>query len=132
MLPWEEPRRSHLDPLPSVYRFAARSEIPGSSYPPRGQTPVTLAAGGTRQKLSTISTVTNPGKASWMIVDGAFNHERLIEFFEALVADGQRVGKKVFLILDKLGVHHGKPVKAWLAGEGVRSRSSADPAAARS
>jgi transposase len=76
---------------------------------------VTMAVGGTRQKLSMISTVTNQGKASWMIVDGAFNHEKLIEFFEALVADGQRVGKKVFLILDNLGVHHCKPVKAWPA-----------------
>ena len=32
-----------------------------------------------------------------------------------MVADGQRAGKKVFLILDNLGVHHCKPVKAWLA-----------------
>ena len=82
---------------------------------PKGQTPVTMAVGGSRQKLSMISSVTNHGKASWMIVDGAFNHERLIEFFEALVADGQRAGKKVFLILNNLGVHHCKPVKAWLA-----------------
>jgi transposase len=50
-----------------------------------------------------------------MIIDGAFNHERLIEFFEALITDGRRLGKKVFLILDNLGVHHCKPVKAWLA-----------------
>ena len=40
------------------------------------------------------------------------NHERLIAFFEALVKDA---GCKVFLILDNLGVHHCKPVKAWLA-----------------
>ena len=40
---------------------------------------------------------------------------KLIEFFEALMADGQRARKKVFLILDNLGVHHCKPVKAWLA-----------------
>ncbi len=59
-----------------------------------------------------ISTVTNQGKARWMIIDGAFNHERLIEFFEALLKDAER---KVFLILDNLGVHHCKPVKAWLA-----------------
>jgi transposase len=71
--------------------------------------------GGTREKLSMISTVTNQGRANWMIIDGAFNHERLIEFFEALVRDGRRLGKKVFLILDNLGVHHCKPVKAWLA-----------------
>ena len=74
-----------------------------------------MAVGGTRQKLSMISTVTNQGKASWMIIDGAFNHEKLIEFFEALVVDGKRAGKKVFLILDNLGVHHCKPVKEWLA-----------------
>ena len=62
-----------------------------------------------------MSTVTNQGKASWMIIDGAFNHEKLIEFFEALVVDGKHAGKKVFLVLDNLGVHHCKPVKAWLA-----------------
>lgn len=91
------------------------TDVRGRSYSPRGHTPVTMVVGGTRQKLSMISTVTNQGKASWMIVDGAFNHEKLIEFFEALVADAQRAGKKVFLILDNLSVHHCKPVKAWLA-----------------
>mgnify|MGYP000184460629 CR=1 FL=1 len=91
------------------------TDVRGRSYAPKGQTPVTMAVGGTRQKLSMISTVTNQGKTSWMIIDGAFNHEKLIEFFEALVVDGKRAGKKVFLILDNLGVHHCKPVKAWLA-----------------
>jgi transposase len=61
-----------------------------------------------------IFTVTNQGRANWMIIDGAFNHERLIEFLQALVRDGRRRRKKVFLILDNLGVHHCKPVKAWL------------------
>ena len=62
-----------------------------------------------------VSTVTNQGRANWMIIDGAFNHERLIEFLQALVRDGKRRRKKVFLVLDNLGVHHCKPVKAWLA-----------------
>jgi hypothetical protein len=71
------------------------------------------------------STVTNQGKASWMIIDGAFNHEKLIEFFQALVAEGQRAGKKVFLILDNLGVHHCKPAKTWFwLNMRSRSRSS--------
>ena len=61
---------------------------------------------------TSIASVTNQGKARWMIIDGAFNHERLIEFFEALVKDA---GCKVLLILDNLSVHHCKPVKAWLA-----------------
>ena len=88
------------------------TDVRGRSFAPMGKTPVTMAVGGTRQKLSMIATVTNQGKARWMIIDGAFNHERLIEFFESLVKDA---GKKIFLILDNLGVHHCKPVKAWLA-----------------
>jgi len=88
------------------------TDVRGRSFAPKGRTPVAMAVGGTRQKLSMIATVTNQGKARWMIIDGAFNHERLIEFFESLVKD---TGKKIFLILDNLGVHHCKPVKAWLA-----------------
>lgn len=88
------------------------TDVRGRSYAPRGQTPVAKVVGGTRAKLSMISTVTNQGKARWMIIDGAFNHARLIEFFEALIEEAPR---KVYLILDNLGVHHCKPVKAWLA-----------------
>ena len=87
------------------------TDVRGRSYAPRGKTPVALAIGGTRQKLSMIASVTNQGKARWMIIGGAFNHEKLIEFFEALIKDAER---KVFLILDNLGVHHCKPVKTWL------------------
>src|SRR5699024_6276570 len=88
------------------------TDVRGRSYAPQGKTPVARVVGGTRQKLSMISTVNNQGKARWMIIDGNFNHERLIEFFEALIEDTDR---KVFLVLDNLGVHHCKPVKAWLA-----------------
>jgi transposase len=88
------------------------TDVRGRSFAPRGQTPVTMSVGGTRQKLSMIASVTNQGKARWMIIDGAFNHERLIEFFESLIKD---VSHKVFLILDNLSVHHCKPVKEWLA-----------------
>jgi hypothetical protein len=88
------------------------TDVRGRSFAPKGKTPVTMAVGGTRQKLSMIASVTNQGKARWMIIDAAFNHEKLIEFFESLVKDA---GKKIFLILDNLGVHHCKPVKAWLA-----------------
>ncbi|WP_019939236.1 IS630 family transposase [Bordetella sp. FB-8] len=88
------------------------TDVRGRSFAPKGKTPVVMAVGGTRQKLSMLASVTNQGKARWMIIDGNFNHEKLIEFFEALVADSKR---KVFLILDNLGVHHCKPVKQWLA-----------------
>jgi transposase len=80
-------------------------------YAPKGQTPVAYAPGAL-QKLSMISTVTNQGKARWMIIDDTFNADRLIEFFEALLEDAHG---KIFLILDNLRVHHSKIVKAWLA-----------------
>lgn len=88
------------------------TDVRGRSYAPAGKTPVAFAVGGTRQKLSMIATVTNQGKTRWMIIDEAFNSDKLIEFLEALIKDA---GKKVFLILDNLRVHHSKPVKAWLA-----------------
>jgi len=93
------------------------TDVRGRSYAPRGQTPVARVVGGTRQKLSMISTVSNQGKARWMIIDGAFNHEKLIEFFQALLEEADR---KLFVILDNLGVHHCKPVKAWLAERNAR------------
>lgn len=87
------------------------TDVRGRSYAPAGKTPVTYAVGGTRQKLSMIATVTNQGKTRWMIIDEAFNSDKLIEFLEALIKDA---GRKVFLILDNLRVHHSKPVKAWV------------------
>ena len=88
------------------------TDVRGRSYAPAGKTPVTYTVGGTRQKLSMIATVTNQGKTRWMIIDEAFNSDRLIEFLDALTREA---GKKVFLILDNLRVHHSKPVKAWVA-----------------
>lgn len=88
------------------------TDVRGRCYAPAGKTPVAYVVGGTRQKLSMIATVTNQGKTRWMIIDEAFNSDKLIEFLEALIKDA---GKKVFLILDNLRVHHSKPVKAWAA-----------------
>lgn len=59
-----------------------------------------------------IATVTNQGKARRMIIDGAFDADQLIEFLQALIKDA---GRKVFLILDNLWVHHNRIVKAWMA-----------------
>jgi transposase len=84
----------------------------GRSYAPAGKTPVSYVPAGKREKLSMIATVTNQGKTRWMIIDDAFNADKLIEFLDALIKEAN---KKVFLILDNLRVHHSKPVKAWLA-----------------
>ena len=87
------------------------TDVRGRSFAPAGKTPVTMAVGGTRQKLSMIATVTNQGKTRWMIIEEAFDADKLIEFLQALIKDA---GKKVFLILDNLRVHHSKLVKAWV------------------
>ena len=88
------------------------TDVRGRGYSRRGHTPVAYTVGGKRQKFSMISTVTNRGKTRWMIIEEAFNADKLIEFLQALIQDA---GRKVFLILDNLRVHHSKPVKAWLA-----------------
>ena len=88
------------------------TDVRGRSFAPRGKTPVLPTVGGTREKLSMIATVTNRGKTRWMIIDEAFNADKLIEFLQALIDDA---GRKVFLILDNLRVHHSKIVKAWVS-----------------
>jgi transposase len=87
------------------------TDVRGRSFAPAGKAPVTMTVGGSRQKLSMIATVTNQGKTRWMIIDEAFDADKLIEFLKALIKDA---GKKVFLILDNLRVHHSKIVKAWV------------------
>lgn len=88
------------------------TDVRGRSYSPRGQTPTTCVVAGKREKFSMISTVTNRGKCRWMIIDGTFNSDRLIEFMEQLLKDSKR---KIFLVLDNLRVHHSKPVTKWVA-----------------
>ena len=86
-------------------------DVRGRGYAPLGQTPV-VRVNNKRHGLSIISTVTNRGTMRWKIFDGALNADILIDFMKRLVRDA---GRKVYLILDNLRVHHSKPVKAWLA-----------------
>ena len=88
------------------------TDVRGRSFAPAGKTPVAMTVGGTRQKLSMIATVTNQGKTRWMIIDESFDADKLIEFLASLIKDA---GRKVFLILDNLRVHHSKLVKDWVS-----------------
>ena len=88
------------------------TDVRGRGFAPKGQTPIARVVGGTRQKLSMISTVTNQGKTCWESSTATSIIERLIDFLKALT---KQAGRKVFLVLDNLGVHHCKPVKQWLA-----------------
>jgi len=73
--------------------------------------------------------VTNRGKTRWMIIDEAFDADRLIEFLQALIKDAS---KKVFLILDNLRVHHSKLAKAWVSEHQDDLSCSTSPATALS
>ena len=86
-------------------------DVRGRSYAPQGHTPV-VRVNNKRHGLSVISTVTNKGQMRWKAFDGALNSDILIDFLRRLIRDA---GRKIYLILDNLRVHHSKPVKAWLA-----------------
>jgi transposase len=81
-------------------------------YAPCGQTP-TVSQQAKRFGFSVMSAVTNRGSARWMVYAGALDSARLIQFMVRLVRLAG--GRKVYLILDNLRVHHSAPVKTWLA-----------------
>ncbi len=83
------------------------SVIRGRGFSLKGQTPVVQAM-ATYQNLNMVSVITKKGKISWMMVDSSVNLERFIEFLECILYD---TGRKVFLILDNLKVHHGMLVQ---------------------
>jgi len=82
----------------------------GRCYAPRGKTPV-IRLNAKRESISLISSVTNQGKVRFMIYNKAMNAQIFIKFCRRLVKDA---GKKIYLILDNLRVHHSKIVKNWV------------------
>jgi transposase len=86
-------------------------DVRGLSYAPRGRTPA-VRVPHKRAGLGLISAVTNRGELRWMVLNGAVKAPSLIRFLGRLVRE---VGRKVFLILDRLPVHRSAQVRAWLA-----------------
>ncbi len=82
----------------------------GRSYAPAGKTPVQRVP-GSRFATNMISTVTNQGKVRFMLYRETMSAPVLIRFLARLVRDA---GRKVFLILDNLRVHHSNKVRDWL------------------
>jgi DNA-binding transcriptional MerR regulator len=82
----------------------------GRSYAPRGKTPaIRLCA--KRERINLISSITNQGKVRFMIYKKTMNAQLFIKFLERLIKDA---GRKIYLILDNLRVHHSKIVKSWV------------------
>jgi transposase len=79
-------------------------------FAPRGETPV-IRLVAKKSHISMISAINNQGKVRFMMYRDAMNSELLIKFMTRLTKDA---GRKVFLILDNLRVHHSKKVTKWL------------------
>jgi transposase len=79
-------------------------------YSPKGKTPV-IRQTAQKHRISMISAITNGGKVRFMFYRDTMNSRRLIKFMRRLTKDA---GRKVFLILDNLRVHHSALVKKWL------------------
>lgn len=84
----------------------------GTTYSPRGKTPV-VRGSGKHFGCNMFSAITNRGELAFRIYEGMFNSDLFRDCMERLVR--QAAGRKVFLILDNLRVHHAKVLKPWLA-----------------
>ena len=80
-------------------------------YAPKGRTPVRVLSQSKRERINLISAVTNQGTMRFMMYRESMTADVLIRFMQRLIRDA---GRKVFLVLDNLRVHHSKKVQAWL------------------
>lgn len=79
-------------------------------YGPKGVTPI-LTVSAKRAHISMVSAITNEGKVRFMVYRESMTQDKLITFMSRLIRD---TGRKVYLILDNLKVHHAKKVAQWL------------------
>jgi len=79
-------------------------------YAPKGTTPV-IHLNAKKNHIGMISSISNHSRVRFMMYSDAMHSDLLIIFMRRLIKDS---GKKVFLILDNLRVHHNKKVTAWL------------------
>lgn len=82
----------------------------GTTYAPRGKTPVLLST-GQRFNLNMVSAISNKGQMVFMVVEGSFNGGVFIGFLQKLL---RSVNRKVLLIADNHPVHLQKKVQKWL------------------
>jgi transposase len=79
-------------------------------FSPKGKAPV-VRLNAKKSTINMISAIANSGKTRFMLYRETMTGTVLIKFMSRLVKDA---GRKVFLILDNLRVHHSKKVAGWL------------------
>jgi transposase len=82
----------------------------GRTYGKKGETPV-IRKTGSRYRCNMISAITNHGTMKWMVFEDSFTVPIFLQFLRRLI---YKSGKKIFLIVDNLKVHHAKKVREWL------------------
>lgn len=85
-------------------------ESKGRSYSPKGKTPV-QRVNPVPEKINMVSAISNQGKLHFMFYKDNMTVQKLIEFMERIIRSN---GRKVFLILDNLRVHHSKLLDEFL------------------
>ena len=80
-------------------------------YAPKGQTPV-VKIQAQKMHINMISAISNQGRLHFLLYSDSINSDKLISFMKDLIKTAD--GKKVYLILDNLKVHHSKKVSEWV------------------
>ena len=79
-------------------------------FSPIGKTPV-LRVELKKLGINMISGINNQGQVRFMMYEGNMTAERFIEFLGRMLPEE---GRKMYLIVDNMRVHHSKKVKEWL------------------
>ncbi|WP_262947649.1 IS630 family transposase, partial [Xenorhabdus indica] len=79
-------------------------------FAPKGKTPV-IDLNAKRFSINMISAINNRGSLRFMLYKETMTAKKLLQFFQRLIKEA---GRKVYLILDNLRVHHAKVVRCWL------------------
>jgi transposase len=92
--------------------------VAGTSYAPRGQTPVTRAT-GQRFGCNMISAITNRGQLAFRVFQGKFEASLFVDFMRRLL---KQAPGKVYLIVDGHPVHRSRAAKRFVATQQARLR----------
>lgn len=83
----------------------------GRGFAPKGKTPI-RKHNAQYEKINMISSVTNQGKLRFMCYEGSFTYQIFHKFLRNLIVES--AGRKIFVVVDNLRVHHAKVIKRWI------------------
>lgn len=81
-------------------------------YSPKGKTPIIRLTANKGIRISMISAISNQGHLNYMMYKCPMNVALFIVFLERLIKSAD--GRRVYLIVDNLKVHHAKLLQPWL------------------